>query len=496
MALKMRDDQLADLVFYIIQKKCMNLSDPGTGKTISVVANQYRRLQEGMKTIWCQPLSLIPKNVQEIKDWTGLTDKDIGVLDGSPAKIRRELEKQPGIVLLGPDRLKAKVAGVDDYHIYQALFDQGFRAMDTDEMHMCFGGATSARTQAFFEMSKHMEEMVHMTGTIINGRLDTAYPAIQSIDNRYYWGGYDHFLGEHAYLDDRGKPIAWHNHEKLGAILGRHGIRRTFKSIFGEQPVVPTVQWVEMCEAQRTMFEKFRKEAFLELEHFFIDGTLPGTATIRARQIQEHPNVFPDLRDPEHKLKLPPIDLMPGKRPAKEEALRIHLDEAQRKGLPLIIFAFFVPQQKQIAKLCDEMGLTWRMMNGENKATRGQADLDFKEGRAQVMIASPAVASVGFNWQFWGPQRVETEHVIFMSLSYLPNDFSQGFKRTIRGVRGVPLRLTTMAYYDSMDLRLMQILEDKSLDAHKVDPTQDVIRFNHFETMDQFGNRFGQPLRT
>lgn len=484
----MRDDQVADLAFYMSpgHEKAMNLSDPGTGKTISVVVNQLRRLQDkGMKTCWVQPLSLIDKNVQEIKDWTGLTDKDIGIIDGSPAKIRREFEKNPAIILMGPDRLKAKMNGGN---MYQAVFDQGFRALDTDEMHMSFGGATSQRTQAFFELSKYMDEMVHMTGTIINGRLDTAYPAIQSIDSRYYWGGYDHFLGEHAYIDDFGRPIGWHGHDKIATILGRYGIRRTFRSIFGDQAIVPSVQWVAMHPKQRELFDTLRDDALLELEHFFVDGGMPGTMMTRARQIQEHPNVFPDLRDLDHKLKLPPVDIMPGHRPAKEEALRIHFDEAIRKNIPLVVFAFYVPQQKQIADLAREMGLAVSVMNGEStREQKSQADLDFRAGRTQIMIASPAVGSVGYNWQFWGPNRIETDHVIFASLGYLPNDYSQGFKRTIRGMRSSPLRVTVMAYYDSIDLRLMQILERKSMDAHLVQPDQDLIRFDHYQRMDELG---------
>jgi len=463
---ELRLDQVADLSFYISQKKCLNLSDPGTGKTPSVIVNQWRRLAEGNRTLWVQPKALLDKNVEEIKRFTDLTDNNIAVLDGTPAKIDAQMRKNPGIILCGPDRLKKM----------QGHFPDDVRAMDVDEFHMCFGGASSARTEAFHASMTQMDEAVFMSGTLVNGRLDTAFPAIQAIEPRYYPFGYDQFLGAHAHLDEYGRPFLWHSHERLGAILGNHGIRRTFESIFGKQAVVFETQWVGMEAKQRVLFDKFRKEAFLELERFFIDGTLPGVAFTRARQIMEHPNHFPDLTDPTGKTR---VDIMPGLSPGKLEALRIHFEDHKRRGTPVVVFAYYVPQQKQIQALAESMGMPAMVMNGEcSRAQKKEADESFVAGHHQVQILSPAVGSVGFNWQFWGPQRIEVDHVIFASLGFMDGDFSQGYKRTIRQKREKPLRVTTLGYFDSLDQRLMQIIETKSMDAHKVDPTREPIRFN------------------
>ena len=462
----LRLDQVADLGFYIQQKKCMNLSDPGTGKTPSVVVNQYRRLQDGMKTAWVQPKALIDKNVQEIIRFTGLREKDIAVVDGTPAQIQRALLSDAGIYLLGPDRLKKT---------YGALHEQGVKALDVDEIHMCFGGATSARTVAFFELMRFMDECVLMSGTLVNGRLDTAYPAIQAIEPRYYPFGYDQFMGAHAYLDEYNRPIAWHGHSRIGEICGRHGIRRTFESIFGKQEVVFETQWVSMHPEQRRLFDKFRDEAFLELEKFMIDGTLPGVAMTRARQLMEHPNLFPDLTDP----KAPRVNLIGAERPAKEQALEIHFEDHKRLGTPVIVFAFYVPQQRRIVELAQSMGLRAAMMNGEcTRAEKKAVDEQFRAGLLDVIVISPAVGSVGFNWQFWGPLQIEVDHVIFASLGFMDSDFAQGFRRAIRQARLKALRVTTLAYYDSTDLRMMGILIRKSKDANLVDPTRDVISFD------------------
>lgn len=465
--LKLRTDQVADLAFMIGKKRSLNLNDPGTGKTPPCVVNMKRRLDEGLKTCWVQPKALIDKNIEEIKRWTGLTDRDIGVLDGTKAKMQKELAKDPGILLVGPTRLKLA---------YEVIHEAGFRALDVDEFHMAFAGATSARTAAFFELSKFMEESVYMTGTLINGRLDTAFPAIHSIEPRYYPFGYDQFLGMHAYLDEYDRPVAWHNHNRLRSIVGDLGIRRTFESIYGKQEVVAETQWVSMHPKQRKLFDTFRDQAFLELENFFVDGTLPGVAMTRGFQLMEHPNHFPDLTDPTGSRF---VDIMPGERPAKLDALEIHFEDHNRLETPVLVFAGYIPQQQQIAALAVSMGRRPVVMNGNcSRAQKRAADEGFRSGEYDTMIATHAVASVGFNWQFLGPQRQELDHVINASLGYMDGDYVQGYRRAIREKRQKPLRVTTLGYYDSLDLRKMQIIERKSLDAHKVDPTRELIKFN------------------
>jgi len=461
----LRTDQIADLAYHIANKRSMNLNDPGTGKTGTVVVNQFRRQQEGIKTLWIQPKSLMRKNVEEIMAFTGLPRSAIGVMDGTPAQIQKEILKGPAIYLCGPDFLK-KVTGL--------VAEWGISAVDVDEFHMCFGGPNSARTNAFYEIQPLIRESIYMTGTLINGRLDTSFAAIDTIDRGFYPLGYDQFLYEHAITDVRGKILGWDNHDRIREILGRHAIRRTFESIFGKQKVVFDTDWVEMAPAQRNMFDKFKAEAFLELDLFMLDGSLPGPATLRARQIMEHPNVFPDLTDPKGKRR---INIMPGEAPGKEQSLEIHFDEHYRRKTPLILFAFFKDQQERIVELATRCGLRARYMNGDTPMNeRSEIDEAYKRGDLDLNVLSPAIGATGWNWQFSGDR--ETCHVINTSLSYMDSDFSQGFKRAIRGKRTSPLRVTTQAYYDSLDRRQMDILIHKSMDAHKVDPSRDIIQFN------------------
>ncbi|MGH6955627.1 MAG: helicase-related protein [Caulobacteraceae bacterium] len=474
---KLRDDQIASLAFAISNPKGMNLSDPGTGKTPPTCVNQWRRVEEGVgRTIWVQPKSLMPKNVIEITRFTPWSKKDVAIIDGTPAQVDRAMRANPQVMLMGPDRFKLMMQA--------GQIPPDVKSLDVDEFHMCFGGAGSGpqgkpskRTEAFYQFMERATDSIFMTGTLVNGRLDTAFPAIHAVEPRYYPFGYEQFLGAHAYLDDYGRPYAWHDHEKLREILGRHAIRFTFESVFGKQEVVKEVQWLALNDTQKSIYRDFERDAMYELEKFMIDGTLPGVATTRARQIMEHPNDFPDLRDPEN---LPRVDITPGERPAKLDALEIHFEDHKRLGTPVIVFAAYKPQMRQISELACSMGLRSEVMNGDTKAAdKDRIDRSFVAGGIDALVASPPVASVGFNWQDWAS--LETDHVIFASLTYKDSDFIQGYRRTIRRKRVKPLRVTTLGYLDSLDNRLMSILERKSRDANLVDPTQELLRFNNHE---------------
>ena len=49
----LRDYQIADLAYYIANPRCMNLSDPGTGKTPSVCVMQFHLwVNEQARTAW------------------------------------------------------------------------------------------------------------------------------------------------------------------------------------------------------------------------------------------------------------------------------------------------------------------------------------------------------------------------------------------------------------------------------------------------------------
>ncbi len=463
----LRTDQIADLTVYIRDRKVLNLSDPGTGKTPPVCVMQWFRWNnEGRGTAWVMPKSLLRKNKRELHRFTHFKDNQVIILDGDAKEIKRLLALKAPVYLMGFRRFALSWRDLPSH----------IKAVDVDELHMGFKSADSQQTQALFESFRRggMEDFIAMTGSIINGKLTSVYPAIHVVEPRYYDSA-KAFEYYHAVYDWDEKIIGWQNHEKISKIFERHGIRRTFEQIHGKVKPVFMPEMAIMSPRQRTMYDKFKDEAILELDKFFLDGTQPGVAFIRARQLMEHPNEFPDLTTPGEF-----IDVMEGDVPMKEELLDVHLEHHASTGKPLVIFSSMRPQQVRIEQMLKKHGLKYGIINGDvPEKVRDEADLAFQKGEIQVIVCSPQCAAVGYNWQFCGDQ--ELDHMIFMTLGYLDTEFSQAYKRAIRGKRNTPLRVTILEYEDSIDQHVMGIIYRKSVDAHTVDPTYDILQLSGFE---------------
>ena len=112
------------------------------------------------------------------------------------------------------------------------------------------------------------------------------------------------------------------------------------------------------------------------------------------------------------------------------------------------------------------MGFRVGLINGTVPTKkRGEIDEAFQRGEIDIVVASPATASVGFNWG-------HLDTVIFMSIDFMDSSFLQGYRRAMRGVRTSPLLIYVMEYEDSDDQRIFQIVEIKSAMAVEVDDTQ------------------------
>lgn len=457
----MRDYQIADLAYYIANPKCMNLSDPGTGKTPSVcVYQQYLWEHCQVRTAWVQPKGLMEKNRRELLRFTDFKPDDIVIVDGSPAQVKAALASDAKVFLMGPRRWTLSWKGLPS----------DCTALIVDEQQKCFKRPESAATQSMMEAfrSKRFTYYLAMTGTLVSGSLDTAYPAIAVIEPRYYVS-YKHFMTYHGVYNFEGKLIGFRNHDKISRILGTHAIRRTFSEIYGDQEIVYQTQYASMTDRQRELFETFKEDAVLELEKFYLTGTEPGVAFIRARQIQETPNRIPDLTSPGDT-----VDILEGELPGKLQLLTQHLEDHHDLNQPCLVFTPMVQQQNQLLHLAREVGLRTELINGSvSMKERDDINVKFDNGELDCIICSPECADVGLNLQWSGGR--ETAHVIFVSSPYLDDTCLQAIRRAVRGKRESPLRVTFMAYEDSLDQRIFSILKRKSVDAHLVDPNRPVL---------------------
>lgn len=443
----LRPYQIADLAFLINKPNALLGNEPGTGKTpTACMYSKYRLDHHREKSIWVQPKSLMGKNRAEIIRFTGLDPDDVVVLQGTPKK-RQELMASGAKVFL------TTFAGWGNEYKDILAKNPELKTMIVDESHMGYAGNSSKRTEAMYLASRKMNSNVFMTGTIIKGRLSSAYPVLHVIAPQFY-GNYNAFMMQHAIKDEYGSLIGWRNHEKLRNVLKAVGVFRSFESVYGKEAKVIEIEKCEMSPKHREIYQELETTALIELEDEFIDAGNPAVAAMRARQLMAHPEFF---------------GLDVGEL-GKDERLWIHIEDAIQAEEPLVIFSSLVPEQERIYKQLQARGCKVALINGNvSGPQRVKIDEQFRAGTIQFVVGSPATMSVGFNWG-----HIDT--VVFVSLDYEDSNFVQAYRRGIRGVRTKPLRILVLEYLDSIDQRIFEIVQRKSRDASMVDDTKNEIK--------------------
>jgi len=425
--------------------RCLDLSDPGTGKTPPACTYMgFLWSHRKVRSVWTMPKSLLKKNRDELLFFSDLTEEDVVIVDGPPTKRTKLMKSDGKVFLMGFDCFSNNWQELLGYH-------PDIDAHVSDEIHMGYGGPSSQRTQSMFAAMKHIKYFLAMTGTIINGRLSSVYPCIELCAPHLYPHGYDQFESRHSLKDTFGNTVAWIDPKPISQFLGKFGVRQTFEAAYGKEKKVIVVEECDMTPKQYEAYEEFEETALLELEEVWLDGSLPGVNFIRCRQLMEHPQTFGE-----------PLDKI--KHTGKEEQLRIHMQHALDTGEALIIFAALVPSQERIAQLAEKMGLRVGLINGNVSTKRRNVQSEaFIARELDVMVASPATASVGYNWGF-------VDHVVFSSMDAMDSSFVQGYRRAMRGVRKRALLITLLKYRNSkIENRIFEIIDQKSKLAADVD---------------------------
>jgi len=318
--MELRDYQVVDLTFYMTKDRCGNFSDPGTGKTApTCVYIGFLWEEKKVRTIWTMPKSLLKKNRDELLLWGGFSEQDVIIVDGTPKQRDRQMRTNAKVFLMGFVCFANNWETLVQYH-------PDIDCLVGDEWHMGFKSNDSKRTQSMYRFMNRTTYLVALTGTIIDGRLDTIFPLLQMCvpDNGYY--GYEGFLMAHAIEGDYNRIVAWRDPQRIGEHIKKFAIKHSFAEAYGPEAKVIVHELCQMDPKQREAYEEFEETAILELENDWVDGTLPGVNLIRCRQLMEHPQTFGK-----------PLDAI--KQTGKEERLVIHLEDHLRTGKPLVIFS-------------------------------------------------------------------------------------------------------------------------------------------------------------
>ncbi len=440
MVLELRPHQVDTLAFYIANKNCLNRSEPATGKTApSCVMAKFVNENENGSTVFVMPKSLLVKNEEEITNWTGLKTL---IYRGKPT-----LDKWKGetydVILTTADTF------ANHFEQIRRMLAKAFGLLLADETHLYWSSAKAKRTQFILAHCRKIPRNIWLTGTVIRGRLDSAFPVIQMIEPRYY-GNHQTFMNQHSIQDSfTGEVIGWCNEAKINAILKIHSVNYLFRDVYGDPDYIYLPTHVDIDSKHYKAYKEFEEFANLELDDdSILYATEAGVQTIRCRQILGCPEVL-GLKIADY---------------GKDDWIFENLLNGDYQKV--VLFSAMQGEQVRLVRKIEERGFKVGLINGTvdgNK--RGQIDKAFREGDLQVIVASPATAGVGLNWH-------NCEVAAFVSIDYMDDNITQATFRFIRGKRDKTIPIYLLKYKNTIEDKIYGITYQKSLLASKADSSR------------------------
>lgn len=440
MPLELRPHQVDTLAFYIANKNCLNRSEPATGKTApSCVMAKFVNENENGSTVFVMPKSLLVKNEEEITNWTGLKTL---IYRGKPT-----LDKWKGetydVILTTADTF------ANHFEQIRRMLAKAFGLLLADETHLYWSSAKAKRTQFILAHCRKIPRNIWLTGTVIRGRLDSAFPVIQMIEPRYY-GNHQTFMSQHSVQDSfTGEVIGWCNEAKINAILKIHSVNYLFRDVYGDPDYIYLPTHVDIDSKHYKAYKEFEEFANLELDDdSILYATEAGVQTIRCRQILGCPEVL-GLKIADY---------------GKDDWIFENLLNGDYQKV--VLFSAMQGEQVRLVRKIEERGFKVGLINGTvdgNK--RGQIDKAFREGDLQVIVASPATAGVGLNWH-------NCEVAAFVSIDYMDDNITQATFRFIRGKRDKTIPIYLLKYKNTIEDKIYGITYQKSLLASKADSSR------------------------
>lgn len=455
--------QIKDLAFHMVNPRGGNLSDPGAGKTPPTNVHLWNLWDEyGVRSAFLMPTTLFDQNRESLLNFTHFKPEQVVIVDGTIKQREKIMSSPDAVVFIASFNFFAQTGKPSNpqpsnYEVLKRYHK--IEALAVDEWHKGFKGITAKRTQAlhYYLHNQPIPVFIPLTGTAVDGHLDSVYPLIHALEPRYYVNHSD-FLRQHAIYDFWGdKIVAWTNVEKVKEILNRHCIRHSFEEVHGKDATVVVPQAFKMSKPHFDFYRKFEDTGLLEVEGGFKECTSAEFA-IRKRQICNCPEV---LRKNINAI-VPELQL------TKDEGFIINTAAALQANMQSVTYAAFHAEQYRLAELAEKEGARVAVMNGENRKEHNRIDKGYLAGEIDHLVCSAEAVGIGFNWR-------PTGMMMFYSCDYKDTNITQGIRRGVREKREIPLLVYMMYYAGTVEEEVLEIVESKMKLANKTDATRQVF---------------------
>lgn len=480
--LELWDHQRLALGFALKQKNFALFHDTGVGKSgtlINILRYKYAESGHLRRTLIISPIVTLQNWKQEFDRFSKVDPSDIIVLKGTGHQKYRQFLKHTSdpitrtmvrnrVVILNYEALQNKqvVAAVKSWSPEIVVLDEAHRARNPR-------GVRSLAIQAIADKAEHK---YLLTGTPILNDSKDVFQLYRILDGgetfgdnffafrgKYFVDKNAGFKGKQQYFPDWQERIELRgeiSHKMYFDDTGQARAHRVLKKdCIDLPPFVRTRIDVELSAEQRKMYDEMKKEFLTYVEKIKEEGeplaVVANLAVTKAIRLQQITAGFVKAEDGvEYPIKDNP----------RLEALKDLLADITVSG-KVIVWATFRQNYKDIARVCDELEIEYRMLHGEIKqAHKDQHMAEFRNNpKIRVMIANQAAAGVGVNL-------VEAPVSIFYSRNFSLEQDLQAEARNYRGGSHVHEKVTRYDFIakDSIDELVAEVLSNKQSVADQI----------------------------
>ena len=476
--------------------------DMGCGKTkITVEILRAKCIERGrqLKTLIICPLVVVNNWKRELLMHSYIKEEVIQLIDGCTRKGKKPLKNPSKKLRLEQlQNVAAKVFvlntdNVSNVELWNEILNLGIEFLVVDESHK-FKNHLGKRTKALHKLSTKCRYKYILTGSpILQSALDL-HAQFYILDPKILGENFYSFRSQYFYDTNAHMPAHVHfpnfvpkddtyfkkmgfnkkqSMQNLSKIIYRHADRVMKDDVLDLPDRVYQTLEVPMHKEQARIYKDMRDDliAFIDnpklesvfeglrLEEFAQECDLPEmmradlviVKTLRLQQLIC--GIFTNTEGVVYEI--------PNNR---IKVLKELLEELVANPLnKIIIWSVFVPTYKTIANVCEELGIKYVMITGQQSAQeKNDAEYAFQNDAAvQAMVSNPASGGVGLN----------------LTAANYEIDFSRGFnlehwlQKDARAHRGGQLRKTTsiaLVTPDTIDSKIVVRLNEKIAHAEDI----------------------------
>ncbi len=407
----------------------------GTGKTkvaIDIIANSKFR-----KTLVVCPKRVMNVWEREITKHSSVKNEVVILNNGTckdKAKLLSEIRKDLGSVIV--------ITNYDSVWrepLAQVLFGFGFDCVIADEVHR-IKSPNGKASRFMARLGKITKKRLGLTGTPIPHSPLDVYAIYRFIEPKIFGTNFNNFKNQYAQLGGymNKQIIAYKNLEEMHQKMYQVAFR--VKSTEVLDLPTPTIEnyYFQLNPTAQKIYNDLLKTAVVE----FTEGgqIVTNNVLVQLLRLQQITSGFLPF-DKENNV----IDT--GKTKLLEDILNdIHIKE------PIVIFARFIHDLKQISEVCKKMNRLYAEISGQ---TDGDKQLKlWKEGQADVLGVQIQTGGEGEDY-------TRAKYTIYYSTNFSLKDYEQSKFRTLR-----PGQTRIPSYYhllcsNSIDEKIIKSLQNK-----------------------------------